>query len=106
MDAWGVTNQADGTGHVLSSWLFLRLLGLIYLAAFVSLAVQIMGLVGSEGILPAAEMLRRHRDWGLRRFHRLPTLCWLDASDGFLLSQAWGGAALAALLIIGFAPAP
>ena len=39
---------------VRSRWLFLRLLGIVYLIAFVSLAVQITGLVGEHGLLPAA----------------------------------------------------
>ena len=33
-------------------WLFLRLLACIYLIAFASLAVQIIGLIGARGILP------------------------------------------------------
>ena len=37
---------------LVSRWIFLRLLGLIYLIAFMSLAVQVTGLVGAEGILP------------------------------------------------------
>src|SRR5438128_7812150 len=39
----------------LSRWLFLRLIGIIYLIAFVSLWGQIDGLVGHNGILPAAD---------------------------------------------------
>ena len=107
MGAWGFASQTGGAGGcVLASWLFLRLLGLIYLAAFVSLASQIRGLVGGDGILPAAEFLAQHRHWGPNRFWRVPTLCWLNCSDGFLLWQAWGGAALACLLIVGLAPVP
>ena len=37
--------------------IFLRGLGAVYLAAFTSLAVQVDGLIGSRGILPAAEFL-------------------------------------------------
>src|SRR5439155_1142219 len=47
--------------YVLSRWLFLRLLGLVYLIAFVSLALQVTGLVGEHGILPAAAFLERER---------------------------------------------
>src|SRR5208283_5792274 len=36
----------------LVAWLFLRAMGLIYLAAFVSFGVQALGLIGSHGILP------------------------------------------------------
>ena len=37
----------------ISRWLFLRLLGIVYLCAFASLIPQIAGLVGPGGILPA-----------------------------------------------------
>lgn len=108
MNHWAFAAEwsGAGTGHALSAWLFLRLLGLVYLAAFLSLAVQIRGLVGRDGILPAANFLAAHRRWGARRFLRLPTLCWWNASDGMLQFLCWGGAALALLLIAGFAPLP
>src|SRR5260370_27504662 len=38
-------------------WLFLRLLAVVYFAAFVSFGVQVRGLIGSHGILPAAGSL-------------------------------------------------
>src|ERR1700689_1012496 len=38
----------------LVSFVFLRLLGLIYLSAFASFGVQALGLIGSHGILPIA----------------------------------------------------
>ena len=41
---------------------FLRVLGCIYAAAFVSFGVQAMGLIGSRGILPAGEYLRTVRE--------------------------------------------
>jgi lipase maturation factor 1 len=42
-------------------FVFLRLLALIYLAAFVSFAVQAQGLIGSGGILPLDGYLDRIR---------------------------------------------
>jgi hypothetical protein len=45
-----------------------------------------------------------HIGWG--RYYRMPTLCWLSSSDGFLNVQCAAGAALAVLLIFGIAPAP
>src|ERR1019366_718388 len=39
----------------LVSWLFLRAMALIYLAAFLSFGVQALGLIGSHGILPLSE---------------------------------------------------
>ncbi len=42
--------------------MFLRLVGLSYLIAFVSLGSQILGLIGSRGILPAQQLLDAARD--------------------------------------------
>src|SRR5262249_49048382 len=47
---WGRTLEPES--YTLVSWLFLRGLGAIYVAAFVSLAVQIVGLIGHDGIVP------------------------------------------------------
>ena len=93
-----------------ATWLFLRLLGVIYLFAFWSLATQIVGLVGHDGILPARVYMDAARAWtaaehvGLDRFRVLPTLCWIGTSDAFLRSLCIGGAALAVLLAAGVAP--
>ena len=56
--------HAGAESYALVSWLFLRGLGLIYVAAFASLAVQIQGLVGHDGILPVARYLAAaHGAW-------------------------------------------
>src|SRR5206468_5606417 len=91
---------------VLCSWLFLRLLGLIYCIAFVSLATQIKGLVGSDGILPAGDFLLARRSWGPTRFLQVPTLCWWGTSDGMLQFLCRGGVVLSLLLVAGIAPVP
>jgi predicted DCC family thiol-disulfide oxidoreductase YuxK len=107
---WG--RHVDPPTHNLVRWAFLRALGVIYLIAFVSLWVQIIGLVGSDGILPeklAMDSMRQTADTqhlGLDRYHLVPTLCWFKASDGFLNLQCAAGTTLAVLLIFGFAPAP
>jgi hypothetical protein len=88
-----------------SRWLFLRLLGVIYLIAFVSLAVQITGLAGEHGILPAGEFLARARNaYGDRAYLQWPTLVWVSQRDAFLSFLAWGGAVVSLLLIAGVAP--
>ena len=43
--------------YQLASGLFIKLLALIYFSAFLSLSVQITGLVGATGILPFTELL-------------------------------------------------
>ena len=66
--------------------LFLRLLGLIYLFAFASLWPQILGLVGSGGVAPAARLLSAmHTELGGRSFLYAPSLFWLHPTDGALL---------------------
>src|SRR5580658_9551445 len=52
---WGSTLRAER--YSLVSWVFLRLLGAIYVAAFASLGVQILGLIGHAGILPVGDYL-------------------------------------------------
>src|ERR1700730_2656926 len=85
---------------------FLRALGVIFLLAFVSLWVQIDGLIGSNGITPVAEFLPAARaQLGDRAISILPTLCWLNSSDGFLHFLCGGGVVLSLLLIFGIAPA-
>src|SRR5437660_3957341 len=93
---------------VISRWLFLRLLGCIYLAAFLSLWVQIHGLIGSNGISPVRSYLdMEYRAYGgARAFLLVPTLCWFDTSDAYLSALCGGGALLSLLLIVGIAPVP
>jgi hypothetical protein len=86
-------------------WLFLRLLGVVYLVAFLSLASQIVGLVGEHGLFPVGEYLSQARaTYGPGVWHVLPTLFWLDSSDAALRVLALGGAGLAALLVLDVAP--
>jgi predicted DCC family thiol-disulfide oxidoreductase YuxK len=86
--------------------LFLRFLGAIYVIAFVSLWVQIDGLIGSSGILPIGNYLQGvHRILPKgQRFWQVPTLCWLNSSDGFLHFLCAGGVIMSVLLILGAAP--
>jgi hypothetical protein len=95
---------ASPDSYALASWLFLRLLGVIYFSAFLSLAFQLKGLVGRQGILPAVEFLAARRRFGARRFWRVPTLCWFNSSDPFMLGICWTGVVLAACLVAGLFP--
>ncbi len=91
--------------HARVAALFLRLLGGIHVVAFLSLGTQVLGLVGSQGILPASEFLREAAAaTGPERYALLPTLFWLDASDTALVGACAAGALLGALLGLGFAP--
>src|SRR5205807_789034 len=64
---------------------FLRAVGLVYLIAFVSLWIQIDGLVGANGILPISDYLSLARgENGYKAVWILPTLCWFNSSNAFL----------------------
>lgn len=102
---WG--KDVMPASYVLSRWLFLRLLGVIYLIAFLSLGSQILTLAGSQGIVPAADYLSRvQQHLGESRYWSVPTLFWWDMSDRALQGLCWTGAGLSALLMVGIAPVP
>jgi predicted DCC family thiol-disulfide oxidoreductase YuxK len=107
---WGHSTNPDS--YRISSWLFLRLLGIVYLAAFWSLGAQVIGLVGHGGILPADAYMRAARQWAdtnhldaLNRGLWMPTVFWWGTSDTLLKGVSVAGAVLASLLIAGIAPA-
>jgi predicted DCC family thiol-disulfide oxidoreductase YuxK len=101
---WG-NDVRPPTYFVARRW-FLRALGLIFLIAFVSLWVQIDGLIGSNGITPVREFLPAARaQLGDRALSILPTLCWFNSSDTFFHFLCGGGVTLSLLLIVGIAPA-
>jgi hypothetical protein len=86
---------------------FLRGMGLVYLSAFGSIVVQVDGLIGSRGILPAADYLERaHRILGPAAYWQFPTLLWLDTSDRALHALCWSGLLVAAVLIAGLLSGP
>ncbi len=76
------------TSYAVTQALFLRSLGLIYLAAFAALAPQITGLIGSHGIVPAVSTLTAVRtelgSW--HGFLAAPSLFWIRINDGLLIA--------------------
>lgn len=100
---WGT--HTERATFYLSRWLFLRGLGCIYLIAFLSLWVQVHGLIGSNGILPAEQDLAAVRQQiGTEGYYLLPTLFWLHPSDACLHFLCAGGVVLSLVLIAGFLP--
>jgi len=85
---------------------FLRLLGLIYLIAFISLWVQVDGLIGANGMSPLNQFLPlvRHH-FGRNAYFLFPTLCWFNSSNAFLHFLCGAGVLCSLLLILGIAPA-
>ena len=84
-------------------WLFLRVLGLTYLAAFGSLRAQLRGLYGSRGIAPIRDRVADARSEGTP-WRELPSLFRLGASDRTLVRSCNLGLVAAALLTLNVAP--
>jgi predicted DCC family thiol-disulfide oxidoreductase YuxK len=100
---WG--REHEPPRYDLVSFVFLRLLGLIYLAAFVSFAVQALGLIGSQGILPIAGLVKLiGSSAGVERFFVMPMLFWINASDLAIRLVCWAGAGFSLLLIFNVLP--
>jgi lipase maturation factor len=90
----------------LTRFVILRLLGVVYFFAFLSLATQVLPLIGSHGLLPAGPFLDRVGDYfgsRLDGFLRFPSVFWIDTSDTLLLTLAWTGVVLSLLVVLGFA---
>ena len=82
------------------SWLFLRLLGLIYLSAFISFAVQAMGLIGSNGIVPLADYTQAIvQQYGNESYWLKPMLFWFNQSDLYIQFVSWSGVVLSLLVV-------
>jgi len=102
----GACSIAGPPSLVATRWVFLRLLGLVYLIAFWSLGSQIIGLVGKNGILPAERFLQAAADYfGSERYTSMPTLFWWTCSDAMLSGVCQAGVAISVLLILDIAPA-
>lgn len=102
---WG-RNFKPGEFQI-TSWLFLRLLGLIYCSAFLSLYVQITGLIGTDGILPLHDYLNAARTaLGNSAWYHLPMIFWFYLSDGFLQFVCVAGAVLSLFIIFNFLTRP
>ncbi len=98
----------DGRSFWLTRFLMLRLLGVVYLFAFLAAANQLLPLVGDHGLTPATSFLVELRAWAgseSQTWFRHPTLFLLGCSDQGLLVVSWTGVALAALCVAGYANA-
>src|SRR5690349_8619991 len=84
-------------GHWLGRFVVLRLLGIVYLMAFLTLALQGPALLGPRGLEPMADYLDRvAAALGSRAagFLELPSVFWLGAGDLAIRAAGWTGVAL------------
>jgi hypothetical protein len=93
-----------GSPFLLVRTAILRLLGLVYFVTFASTVRQGPALIGEHGLLPARfwlEDVARVTGSRLGAFVKLPSIFWLDASDGMLVATCVLGAALALAVMAG-----
>ena len=90
----------------LTRFIILRLLGLVYLAAFISLEWQVLPLIGSHGLTPAVDFLDRlqaHLGSRAAGFLELPSIFWWGSGDQALQILAWLGVGVSAVVLLGYA---
>src|SRR5262249_25608752 len=107
-DRSGNDDATRAGGQWLGRFVILRLLGVIYLMAFLTLVNQGPGLIGAHGLEPAAAFLADVAAQAGGRaagFRELPTLFWLGAGDGALAAAGWIGVVLSLVVIAGYANA-
>lgn len=91
--------------YPLTEALFLRLLGLVYLSAFASFWPQMNGLFGSRGLVPVVRFLQvLQADLGGSGYYKVPSLFWLNASNGALAWCCVAGCIGALVMVAGVVP--
>src|SRR5579863_9765699 len=89
---WAGPGPSGPPGHLVSRWLFLRALGVIYFSAFYSLLFQIRGMLGPDGLLPAGQYLQEvAKAMGSARYWYAPTVLWFGSGDRALMVLCWVG---------------
>jgi hypothetical protein len=103
---WLFDRQQGAPDRRIPRWLFLRALGAIYFSAFFSLVLQIRGLIGPEGILPASRYLHAVEQslgyW--QRVWYAPTLLWFSSGPVMLSALCWAGMLASLLLVLNLWP--
>jgi len=105
---WFLSMWKRKPSYWLTRFVLLRVLGVTYFFAFLAMALQVIPLIGHEGLLPADVFLDRVGSGGSiwQVFWDFPNIFWIDVSDGFLLVMAWLGVILSLILLCGFANVP
>jgi len=103
---WLFDSERGAFDRLIPRWIFLRALGLIYFSAFFSLVFQIRGLIGPQGILPAADFLPAvaYKFPGITHFWLAPTLLWFSTSSHMLIALCWAGMIASLLVVLNFWP--
>mgnify|MGYP001026515890 CR=1 FL=1 len=98
--------SAETKGYWLTRYVFLRLMGLMYLFAYLTLVFQGIPLLGENGLLPATNYLNAvgsNFNSKTDAFIAMPTVFWFSFSDTMFTVLAWIGAILSVLVLVGYA---
>jgi lipase maturation factor 1 len=103
---WLFDAERGATDRLIPRWLFLRALGCIYFSAFFSLAFQIRGLIGPNGILPANDYLEAviHTFGRVRGIWFAPTALWFSSGPQIIMALCWAGIGASLLLVLNVWP--
>src|ERR1043166_2086189 len=99
-------SSSEAPTYWLTRFVILRLIGFVYFFAFLSLATQVLPLIGSNGLLPADAFLHSIQNYfgsKTQAFISLPSIFWFGISDQLLLSLAWAGVVLSLIVMLGYA---
>ncbi len=103
----GLARRLTAPGpYGLTRFAILRLLGLVYLMAFLTAAFQLIPLVGESGLTPVGPILDRlTEDAGgaAHAFWARPSLFFFGHSDGAIVFWSWVGVGLSAAVFAGYA---
>jgi hypothetical protein len=96
----------EPSSYILSRFIFLRGVGLVYLFAFISFNVQWKGLIGSSGIAPTSDLMNAvNSQLGSSGFWSFPTLLLWNSSDAMIQGVCTTGILSSILVIVGVSPA-
>jgi hypothetical protein len=100
--AWWQRLLDDASTYELTRFAVLRMLGLVYFAAFGSLALQLDPLLGAHGLLPVPGYLAFSLTrLGSEAYWRIPTLFWFGSSDGAMHLACYAGVAISGAVLLG-----
>ena len=111
MEAYEIKETVDAPSrptYWLTRFMILRLLGFVYVIAFLVAINQILPLLGSDGLTPVDLYLKRigaALGGNTSGFIRLPSVFWFWHSDAALITVAWIGFALSLIVLAGYANA-
>jgi lipase maturation factor 1 len=100
---WG--SDVRRPGFAAGMWWFLRALSAIFALAFVSYWIQMPGLVGERGILPAGEFFSAAEAAGVG-FWDMPGILWWGAGEGTLALWCAVGLVVSVFALVGILQGP